>query len=84
MIFVDTHTHLYLDNFNEDRQQVVEKAIEQGVKYMLLPNIDSESFDDMESLHNLFPKNCLAMMGLHPTSVKENYETELEKVETRN
>jgi len=82
MIFVDTHTHLYLENFNEDRKQVVEKAIELGVKYMLLPNIDSESFDDMESLHHLFPKNCLAMMGLHPTSVKENYETELEKVET--
>lgn len=82
MIFVDTHTHLYLENFDEDRKHVVEKAIEKGVKYMLLPNIDSESFDDMESLHHLFPKNCLAMMGLHPTSVKEDYETELEKVET--
>ncbi|HEY9113584.1 MAG TPA: TatD family hydrolase [Bacteroidales bacterium] len=80
-MFVDTHTHLYLENFDEDRKQVVEKAIELGVKYMLLPNIDSDSFDDMESLHHLFPKNCLAMMGLHPTSVKENYETELHKVE---
>lgn len=81
MIFVDTHTHLYLDNFSEDRQQVVEKAIEQGVNYMLLPNIDSDSITEMVSLHNLFPKNCLLMMGLHPTSVKENYEKELETVE---
>lgn len=82
MIFVDTHTHLYLENFDEDRKQVVEKAIEKGVKYMLLPNIDSQSFDSLESLHQLFPNNCLAMMGLHPTSVKENYENELEKVDS--
>jgi TatD DNase family protein len=81
MIFVDTHTHLYLENFADDRQQVVEKAIDKGVKYMMMPNIDSESFNDMASLHHLFPKNCLAMMGLHPTSVKANYEKELEKVE---
>ena len=81
MILVDTHTHLYLEQFDEDRKQVVEQAINEGVKYMLLPNIDSESLQAMKELNRQFPENCLPMMGLHPTSVNENYEKELELVE---
>lgn len=81
MILVDTHTHLYLEQFDEDRRKVVESAFEGGVKYMLLPAIDSETLVSMNSLHHAFPKNCLPMMGLHPTSVKDNYETELDLVE---
>lgn len=81
MIFTDTHTHLYLDAFDEDRKQMVGNAIEQNVKYMLLPNIDSGSVNSMLELCDEFPNNCFPMMGLHPTSVKENYNKELTQVE---
>lgn len=82
-MLIDSHTHLYLDDFIEDRSQVVETAIAAGVGYMLLPNIDSSSLDDMLKLHAQYPENCLPMMGLHPTSVKENFEEELALVETK-
>ena len=78
MVFTDTHTHLYLNAFDDDRANVVKNAIEQDVKYMLLPNIDSSSIDPMFELCKAFPENCFPMMGLHPTSVKENYKEELE------
>ena len=78
MVFTDTHTHLYLNAFDDDRANVVKKAVEQDVKYMLLPNIDSSSIDPMFELCKAFPENCFPMMGLHPTSVKENYKEELE------
>ncbi len=81
MIFVDTHTHLYLEQFDNDRASVVNDAISAGTELMLLPNIDSESLQAMKELNQLFPDNCLPMMGLHPTSVNDNYETELELVE---
>ena len=81
MILVDTHTHLYLDDFKEDRQKVVESAIESGVKFMLLPRIDSDTFNDQKELSELYPENCLSMMGLHPTSVNEDYEEELKIIE---
>lgn len=82
MILTDTHTHLYLEQFDEDRSSVVERAIQKGVEYMILPNIDSKSIDVMLDLCNQFPKNCFPMIGLHPTSVFENYEEELKVVET--
>lgn len=81
MLFVDTHSHLYLEQFNADRSSVVNRAIESGVKYMLLPNIDAESYTALKELNLSFPKNCLPMMGLHPGSVKENYLDELNFVE---
>lgn len=81
MLLVDTHTHLYLEQFSNDRTQVVQNAIVEGIEYMLLPNIDQESFQPMHNLCDAFPENCYPMIGLHPTSVKENYEDELLKVE---
>ncbi|MDZ7742198.1 MAG: TatD family hydrolase [Bacteroidota bacterium] len=81
MILTDTHTHLYLNAFDEDRTEVVANAIEKGVQYMLLPNIDSTSVNGMLQLCDQFPENCFPMMGLHPTSVKENYKEELALVE---
>ena len=80
MVFTDTHCHLYLDAFDNDREQVVHKAIDQNVNYMLLPNIDSQSVEPMLKLNKSFPEHCFPMMGLHPTSVKENYKEELEIV----
>lgn len=80
MMLIDTHTHLYLNAFNDDREQMVERAIATGIKYMFLPNIDSSSVKDMHALCDRFPENCFPMMGLHPGSVKENYKQELDKV----
>ena len=81
MILIDTHTHLYLNAFNNDREEVVARALADGVKYMLLPNIDSTSVKEMHALCDRFPENCFPMMGLHPTSVKENFREELKMVE---
>ena len=80
MILVDTHTHLYLEEFKEDRDEVIKAAINEDVTYMLLPRIDSESHEAQMELSNRFPENCLPMMGLHPTSVNNNFEQELNVV----
>ncbi len=81
MFFTDTHTHLYLNAFDDDRTETIERALEQDIEAMLLPNIDSSSIDGMLTLCKQFPNNCFPMMGLHPTSVKENFEQELVLVE---
>ncbi len=81
MKLVDTHTHLYLDNYDADRDEVIKDAISKGVQHMLLPAIDSKTFDAMKRLEQDYPNNCFAMIGLHPTSVAANYESEMELVE---
>lgn len=78
MIFIDTHTHLFTPEFDEDRAEVVQRAIDAGIEKMLLPNIDIESIDSMHQLAADFPENCIPMMGLHPCSVKDNWEADLE------
>lgn len=80
-MFIDTHTHLYSEEFNTDRTHIIKKAITSGVKKMYLPNIDSTSIEGMLQLEKEFPVNCFAMMGLHPCSVNENVESELKLVE---
>jgi len=82
MHLIDTHTHLYLDQFAADRAEVMERAINNNIKEFYLPNIDSSSIADMLALEAAYPDNCHAMMGLHPCSVKENFEEELKIVET--
>lgn len=81
MNFIDTHSHIYLSDFKDDRTEVISNAIKDGVNKILLPNIDSDSIDAMLGLCKAFPENCYPMMGLHPTSVKENVEDELAIVE---
>ena len=81
MKLIDTHTHLYLDNFDPDRDEIIQNAIDMSVETMLLPAIDSTTFDSMMELSNNYPHNCLPMIGLHPTSVVDNYENELKLVE---
>ena len=76
-MFIDTHTHLYSEEFNEDRTAAINTAINNSVTKLYLPNIDSNSIDGMLQLEKEFPHNCFAMMGLHPCSVKENYLDEL-------
>lgn len=80
MIFTDTHTHLYLEQFDEDRDAAVRRAIDRSVRYMLLPNIDRSSTDRMLDLCERHPRHCFPMMGLHPTSVDKNYRKELDHV----
>ena len=82
MQFIDTHSHLYSTQFDEDRTQVVTTAIAAGVDTILLPNISSKYTDGMLALCQEFPTNCYPMMGLHPCDVSEdNFTEELQHVE---
>jgi TatD DNase family protein len=80
MTFIDTHTHLYSEQFNPDRTSMIEAAIAKGVQTFYLPNIDHESIEGMLKLEEQFPGQCLPMMGLHPCSVNANYQQELDLV----
>lgn len=80
MILTDTHTHLYANQFNEDRGEAIQRAIDLGVERFFIPAIDSETTESMFELEKQFPKNIFLMMGLHPTHVKENFEEELSHV----
>lgn len=81
MHLIDTHTHLYVKQFEQDRSECVQRAIKEGVQQMLLPNIDSSTISSMMELCQQFPQNCFPMIGLHPCDVKANYQEELEIVE---
>lgn len=81
MTFIDTHTHLYSDAFENDRSELIKTAISMGVDKFLLPNIDETSIDGMFALQNEFPKHCFPMLGLHPCSVTKNFEKTLEQIE---
>lgn len=80
MKLIDTHCHLYVDEFREDINAVIERALQEGVEKFYLPAIDSSENENMFELEKKYPDKCFAMMGLHPCSVKENYEAELEKI----
>ena len=80
-MFIDTHTHLYSEEFDADRNEIIKNAITKGITKLYLPNVDSTSIDGMLQLEKEFPENCFAMMGLHPCSVKENYLEELAIIE---
>ncbi len=81
--FVDTHNHLYLEQFDRDRDEAVERALQAGVKYMLLPNVDEETSGPLLQLHEKYPQSCLPMMGLHPTSVRPGFEKTLNVMKAR-
>jgi TatD DNase family protein len=80
MQLIDTHTHIYLPEFDHDRDEVVSRAVKNGVSILLMPNIDSESVFSMLAAQNRYPGICYPMIGLHPTSVKKYYEPELGKL----
>jgi TatD DNase family protein len=80
-VFVDTHAHLYSRKFDQDREDMVRRAIKAGVTRLYLPNIDGDSIDGMLALEAAFPDHCFAMMGLHPCSVQpDTYEAALAEV----
>jgi TatD DNase family protein len=77
MIITDTHTHLYSEQFNEDRNEMMQRALDKGVSRFFIPAIDSNYLEAMLDLEKAFPKNVFLMMGLHPTHVNENVKEEL-------
>ncbi len=81
MILIDTHCHLYGKEFTNDIEQVMARAAGEGVQRFYLPAIDSGATQAMLELEERFPGRCIAMMGLHPCSVRENYKEELAQVE---
>ena len=81
MIITDTHTHLYSEEFNQDRSEMMQRAILNGVTRFFIPAIDSNHTQSMYELEKNYPENVFLMMGLHPTYVKENYLEELAHVE---
>ncbi|MDA9124886.1 TatD family hydrolase [Flavobacteriaceae bacterium] len=80
MKIIDTHTHLYLNQFKDDIDKVIQRSIDKGINKFIFPAIDSSHFDDMHDLKNKYPGSIYLMSGLHPTDVKENYKEELEFV----
>jgi TatD DNase family protein len=81
MQLIDTHTHLYLPEFDTDRDETVKRAVSSGVVKILMPNIDYQSVDPMLFTENRYPGICYSMIGLHPTSVKDDYISQLDKLE---
>lgn len=81
MQLIDTHTHLYLPEFDADRDEAVQRAVSQGICKMLMPNIDTGSVDAMLSAEQRYPGICFSMIGLHPTSVNADFLVELDLLE---
>jgi TatD DNase family protein len=80
-MLIDTHTHLYAEQFDEDRSEAIERAKRRGIEKFFLPNIDRHSIPGMLELEATFPAQVFPMMGLHPCSVKADYQEELQIVE---
>lgn len=81
MILTDTHTHLYSEEFDQDRDIIIKRAVNAGVSRFFVPAIDSTCTESMYELEKNYPENVFLMMGLHPTYVKEDYLQELQHVE---
>jgi TatD DNase family protein len=79
MILIDTHTHLYEEQFDADRSEMIQRAMDNGVSKMIIPNVDSTTIDGMMALVRQFPNAVFPMMGLHPCYVKpDSYRQEME------
>ena len=81
MQFIDTHTHIYSEEFDEDRADVVDRALKAGAQKIILPNIDEASIPQMMQMCSDYPGVCLPMMGLHPTELPEDPKPLLDKME---
>lgn len=81
MVLTDTHTHLYAEEFNVDREKLIQHALQMGISRFFLPNIDVSSLTVLRQLTEAYPHNCFPMMGLHPCSIKEDFERQLSEIE---
>jgi TatD DNase family protein len=77
---IDTHAHIYLPEFDSDRDAIIDSAQKQGISKILLPNIDLDSIESLHALVAKYPDRCYPMMGLHPCSVKDDFQSVLEKI----
>ena len=80
-MLIDTHSHIYSEDFTHDRDEVLQRAYESGIKKIILPNIDSGSIKHMLDLSDAYPHLCYPLIGLHPTSVEDDYQEELRAIE---
>jgi len=80
MELTDTHCHIYLPEFDTDRDSAIQQAFEAGVKRIFLPNVDTNTVASLLALTDRYPDHCFPMMGLHPTSVNSGFETELDQI----
>lgn len=80
MVLIDTHCHVFTEQFDIDRAEVMERAAGAGVRAILMPNIDSASLKALYSVKEAFPALCHVMLGLHPTDVKEDFEAQLASI----
>ena len=81
MEIIDTHTHIYLEEFDVDRNQVIQSAMQSGIRGLLLPNVDVTTLNPLFQLCDSFPDFAFPMMGLHPTSVNSAYVSQLKQIE---
>ena len=81
MELIDTHCHLFASEFNADRDAMIARAKEAGVSKFLLPNIDAKTISSLKEVVSSYSGECYPMMGLHPTSVKEDFKTQLETIQ---
>ena len=82
-MYVDTHAHLYLEQFSEDIDEVILRAQNIGVTHIMLPDIDSSTTQSLLDLSERYPELCYPMIGLHPCSVKQDYKAELDLIVTQ-
>src|SRR5262245_218785 len=80
-MYIDSHTHLYDEQFDTDRNEMIDRATNAGVGKMYMPNCDSTTIAPMLAMAKKWPESCFPMMGLHPCYVKDNYLNELALVE---
>jgi TatD DNase family protein len=80
-MLIDTHCHIYLEEFAQDREETLLRAIDADIQKIIFPNIDRSTIDPMLSFCDTHPDRCFPLMGLHPTSVDENYKQELDYIE---
>lgn len=80
-MLIDTHSHIYSEDYSEDLGQVIERAFQCNVRKIVLPNIDSSSLKSMLDLSTAYPQVCFPLIGLHPTSVNEDYQDELQLID---
>ena len=79
--FIDTHAHLFMDSFEEDREQVLQRAMDKGVIKIVLPNVDLQTIPLLKKTVAMAPDRLFPLMGLHPSSVKDDFEQILNSIE---
>ncbi len=77
---IDSHTHIYMTEFDADRDEIIARAVKAGVSQMILPNVDLESIDALHTTLHQYPGHCYAAMGLHPTSVTADFRSQLQAI----